>query len=1046
MRVLYCTPLGESMREEFADELAKAIKGGRGGECAYLLPSAHLLNTVRRRLRETGPTGYEQPNLLSFDDLVREITAAAGYPNTLMDRMTQELLVAGMLDELSRGGGLPYFSAIAAFPGYVSTVTSLLAEVKRTAVSPEEFAGAAGASGREDKDGEVAVIYARYQELLAERRLADLEEMYFLAARALRSGVALPYKEIFVSEFYLLTPLQLELVRELSRGAALSVNVIYETARPEVYRAVEPTYSALVGMGFAPRFVAARRRTAADLEHVRRALFAPRPAQTAAAEGITVIGCPSREKEMAVAAARIKALLLAGDHRPEEIAIVVRDPGAWSRLRETADEFGISVSLPEDESLSDQPVARLLANALAARTANGARHEVLNLIKSPLVAEALAIDADAVEQAALGRLVRSWRDWFAVFRDEAAPESLASSHRGFDRLARWVTSLPRRATCGRYAASLAGFLEELNTPATMGRAYLGGQLTLTAVRGALLAREKCVETLEGMEAGFTAAGQKARLLDSAEFLRFFRQALAGQTIRLAAYDERAVQVVSPAGVRGVTFRAVFVLGLTGGAFPARDRENWLYDDRERALLGGSGGIYLPTTASRRAEEELFFAVAAALAEERLVLSSHEDAVTTASPFVAEVTRLFAPGAVTTEVYNVGQLFPDNYDEVYAPRELAGRALLDRYGKACADGRTKAAAEFVFGSVTDADLARRVAAEEERGREPGRYGGMTGQAAGAPPVFSITALEDYAGCPFAYFAKHRLGLREWEEREEEAGFDVIGNIYHETLAAFLRAHRGATLCPDRAVELQAELAAILEKVCAAMVRDGRVAATRTWDYRRRRLGEVLRRWLEHEIAEQNAPGLAFRPQYLEWGFGLAADGLMDPASVSEPLELNDGERRVRVVGKVDRVDAAGGKLAVVDYKRKFAPRFRDLADGRDLQAALYIMAVERFLCPPGGVVAGGGYYSVENRRKEGGMWRAEVAGDIGHRAAKEAGNLDAGAWEAVQAAVRKAAGDYSEGIRAGVFPVRPAAQCPPFCVGRTVCRYRKENAAGSENDG
>ena len=113
-----------------------------------------------------------------------------------------------------------------------------------------------------------------------------------------------------------------------------------------------------------------------------------------------------------------------------------------------------------------------------------------------------------------------------------------------------------------------------------------------------------------------------------------------------------------------------------------------------------------------------------------------------------------------------------------------------------------------------------------------------------------------------------------------------------------------------------------------------------------------------------------------------------------------------------------------------------------------MAVERFLCPEGGTVAGGGYYSVENAAKEGGMWRAELTDEIGHRAAKEAGNLAAAEWDGLQADIARLVGGYGAGIRAGVFPVRPAADCPPYCVARAVCRYRAEDvrAGGGENDG
>jgi ATP-dependent helicase/nuclease subunit B len=1041
MHTLYCTPLGETMRDEFVAALAGALGDGRGPEQAFLLPSAQLLGIVRRDLRSRGQAGYDHPNLLAFDDLVGEIVALAGQPRRLMDRMTQELLVADVLARLTDERALPYFGAIASFPGYISTVTSLLAEIKRTAAPPDEFP--VGASGSPDKDAEVHAIYEAYQAALAERGLADLEELYFLAIGALRAGLELPYKKIYISEFYILTPLQLALVSELKRAAEIDIGMVYEKNRPEVFAAAEQTYTDLVGMGFAPVFVAVKRRTAASLAHICRNLFAARPGTEDTAPEVAAVSCPTRAKEMAVTAARVKRLLLDGTCRPGEVAVVARDPGEWAEFREVCGGFGLPVSLAAAEGLADQPPARLLANIVAARADGGTRPAVLNLIKSPLVAGAFGIDDDAAEQAALGRVIGSWRDWFGVFKGDGADESLVASRKGFDKLGRLVASLPRQGTCAAYVAALKKVLAVLAVPATLGKAHKDGLLPLPVLQAGLQAWEMCGETLDAMEEGFALAGQGDRRLTAADFLRFFRQAAGGRTLRPEGYNEQAVQVVSPAGMRGVTFRAVFVLGLTDGEFPLRERENWLYDDRERTELAGLG-LNLTTAAFRRAEEDLYFAVAVALAGDLLTISGREDAETLPSPYVAELLRLFAPGAVAQDKYTANDIFPAAYGEIFSARELAGKALLD--GRTAAGPEACAAGGYVLANQVDDDFTRRVAAEQERAAGAGPYNGLVGARGEASAVFGITALEDYAQCPFRYFAAHALKLKEWEEKEEEAGFDVIGNIYHEVLATFLRAHRGERLRPEEAADYRAELSAALDAVCGRLAGEDRMFRGKAWGYRHRRLEATLRRWLEHEIAEQNGDGLAFTPAYLEWGFGLPAGEGMDPASVAEPLTVGDGGERLQVRGKVDRIDAAGDKLAIIDYKRRYSPRFRDLATGLDLQAALYIMAAEKFLCPAGGTVAGGGYYSVENAAKEGGMWRAELTDAIGHRAAKEAGNLAAAAWDDLQAGLGRLVCGYGAGIRDGVFPVRPASGCPPYCVARAVCRYRAEDVRAGGGEG
>lgn len=1050
MHTLYCTPLGETMREEFTRSLMKAVMEGRGREQALLLPGADLLHPTRRAIQAMGLPGYETPNLLVFDELVAGIAQAAGCRHRRMSRMTQELLVAEILEKLKTGGQLPYFSSIASFPGYVSTVTSLLAEIKRTGATPEEFYHAAQARDWQDKDREVHAIYEAYQSRLAELQLADLEEIYFLAINALKNDRAeLPYHHLYISEFYILSPLQLEVVRHLRQRLSMDIGMIFEKNRPEVFAAVEGTFTDLVGMGFTPRFVSARRESAASLAHIRRNLFstACRPSEDAA--GVTVLSSPNRNKEMAVAAAKIKELLLTGETRPEEIAVVMRDPARYPDFRLVCAEFGVPVALPLEEELAGQPLVRLLECAVTARLELGSRQSVLNLVKSPLVANILP-DSDVLERDAAEVFIRTWRDWTKVWdRDRRDAADNTQLRRGFARLRRMVGSLPRQGNCGQMAGAFKDFIARLDIPALLAEGYRRKELSLSRLKAGLLALEALVEPdgiLDGIELEVAMLGGSERVFSLGKYLELFRKAIAADPpLNLERRRDDAVQVVNPARVRGAAFRAVFILGLTDGEFPQRAGENWLYDDRERAILKELG-IDTTTTASRRKEEDLYFAIAAALADELLTVSCREDAETMASPYVEEVVRLFAGDGLKKEKYSVSDLFPAGYDAVFSPKDLAGRALLDNFG-GCSGGIAPEAARYVLENILDSDFARRLVAQEQRLEGNGSsYNGLVEVTSSGRRGYSITALEDYALCPFAYFAKRLLGLDEWAEKEEEAGFDIVGTIYHETLTKFLRKHAGQTLRPELLEEYAGEMLAIVAGIFERLIAENSIVAGKLWDYQRRRLEKVLRRWLEFEIGEQSGDGLAFRPAFFEWGFGLPVEPGMDAASVPQPLELDIDGQTIRIVGKVDRIDKAGDKLAVIDYKRKSCPPFRKLAQGIDLQAALYIMAVEKFLCPEDGEVAGGGYYSVEARKKEGGMWRAELAGDIRHRASKRDGNLDAVRWAALQQSVRRRVADCVAGINAGRFPAQPAAECPPYCVARELCRYNTQNAVKAEAGG
>ena len=69
-----------------------------------------------------------------------------------------------------------------------------------------------------------------------------------------------------------------------------------------------------------------------------------------------------------------------------------------------------------------------------------------------------------------------------------------------------------------------------------------------------------------------------------------------------------------------------------------------------------------------------------------------------------------------------------------------------------------------------------------------------------------------------------------------------------------------------------------------------------------------------------------------------------------LEIGEGERTIRLRGRIDRIDVAetpeGSRFRVIDYKSGSVPSSTDVKHGEMLQLPLYAMAVERLLFQDG----------------------------------------------------------------------------------------------------
>lgn len=229
--------------------------------------------------------------------------------------------------------------------------------------------------------------------------------------------------------------------------------------------------------------------------------------------------------------------------------------------------------------------------------------------------------------------------------------------------------------------------------------------------------------------------------------------------------------------------------------------------------------------------------------------------------------------------------------------------------------------------------------------------------GGSPL-SPTGLEQWAGCGFRYFLDHVIGLRDRDEPERIHEISAIdrGSAVHAILERFFAEviEQGAP-DPDQAWTSadRQRLAEIAAAELDELERTGRTGRAVTWRFERRRLLDLLDRFLTED--EGRRALWRSRPVDVEMPFGLAD---ADPVVI----DLADG-RAIRFRGLADRVDRTdGGEWIVLDYKTGAGTRYKGLADddfmaGTTLQLGLYSEAAQQRL---GGGAASAYYWMVDER--------------------------------------------------------------------------------------
>jgi RecB family exonuclease len=669
---------------------------------------------------------------------------------------------------------------------------------------------------------------------------------------------------------------------------------------------------------------------------------------------------PDAAEEARFAAREVAAHLDAGVplHR---LAVVTPRPGpALHRLHDVFTTAGIPHHLRSAGRLGGSAAGRGLRGLLALAEGDLARQDLVAWIDAAPVLEhpaghpAPVSDWDRLSREA--GVVRGARQWearlnaherrLAALGDEGVERRGGSDSVGTDveiasrarRFAGELHALLHRAPAGSWR-SLAQWATDLLVR------YLGTEAQ----------RDEWPEAERDAFTRVTEGLHGLALLDDVDpepSVAVFRQAVAdvldapagrvgrfGHGVFLGTLDDLA----------GTDFAHVHVVGMAEGEVPARRAEDALLSDDERRHAGVA-----PRAADRRDERHRFLA-ALASAPERVLVTARADVrsqqARLPSRWFLETVEGLLGEPVTTAAL-------DARWEASGPvtRLPSVQASLERAPSPASESerdvremlaarRAGAPVDTTAAVVARPHLAAGLAADAARhSGVPSPWNGFVGpggaMVADTAEPLSPTALETWATCPARFFLGRVLGLGERDEPEEveQLGSADRGSLVHEILETLVVEH-GSSVEPGAPwpPEARARARAIADEVCAGYESRGRTGHPLLWEYERRRILDQLERALDIDDvlrAEERS-----RPLAAEMTFGIG-----EAAPVEVPLP--DG-RAVRLRGRADRVDEAGARLVVLDYKTGSPSPYAALADdyvdaGRRLQLPVYALAArDRF---------------------------------------------------------------------------------------------------------
>lgn len=937
MLKLICGIAGSGKSTKIEELIAQDMAASRR---AYLIVPEQEAVTVERRMADILPPRaaltFEVVNFSRLCNLVFRRYGSLAYHYASSRVKTLTMWRALSLCE----GHLQHFRGISENGG----VKNILSAVKAFGASGANMTQVASAAEKLDASShlsqklkDIALAGSVYRGLLEEKyddseqdldRLADLlaENRFFEGA------------QVYIDSFTSFTGQEISVIAEMLKQCDnLCISLLCDRPAGEEmhYQEVYKTASRLIEI--ADRFKQEYsvtvlsenlRAKAPSLRFAAENLWSNRAAKCDCDDGaISELVCDDPFDEAEKIAADIMAKVRAGA-RFSDIAVIYREAGAYRGIIDTAlRDAGIPYFLSEQSDAEAKPLIKLIESAMQIYTRSWRRKDVISYIKTGL----LGLSEDEIDMFELYT-----SRWNINGKTAFAKEWTANPDGYSERMSAWSE---------RQLACVNSVRQRITTPLNELFSVFSASCTVKQATDALidflaaLDMEKVIENRvqEIGEGADASAADSIRLwnltlsaleelsetvgdteVDIHKYLQMLHLLFEDISVGRLPQSIDSVVIGSANHLRSQNLRYVYIAGVCEGEFPRGTTDAGLFSASELEKLEEVGLAPIDSDDTRASSELLYFYRAFCSAAESVTLSA---------------PKLSASGeekSPSLALVRVRRLFKNMQRKVLTSPELviSDKALLSHYADNAGVAYTEACrtvAEKRGISLPRSEQRALANMNVRVSKEIAR------QVLRERPRLSFSRLDSYSQCPFNYYCKYVLGLK--DDSRIVFGANDVGSFVHKIMEEFLRY---VVSCGRPFEEISDEESAnIADRVIAEYIKeicrgepDNKIVNLAT---RLRRLVLVVIRNVKNEFAQSE-----FKPRFFE--FDIANRNLLEPFAV----ELSDNDK-IYLNGVVDRVDVLNkdGKtyVRVVDYKSsKKTIKTQDIEDGNNLQMLIYLFAL------------------------------------------------------------------------------------------------------------
>lgn len=940
-----------------------------------LVPEQYTFQAERDLINVLETGGILKTEVLSFRRMAYRVLNEVGgitYPH--IHPAGKCMLIYRILDKMKDDFAI--FHKSANCRGFVNTISSLITELKRYNVHPNSLDSALKDLDEDNylrqKLNEIKLIYTEFENMLS-NRYRDADDELTLLSNKLDATAMYDAAEIWIDGFSGFTPQEFEVISKLMQKAdKLNITICTDVLEDvggndlsDVFSSVKKVYRKFINIANnnfvqvlppigiigskPPRFKASEELMSLEANYFSYP-YKTHQKPTNDIELFEAVNIYSEIEECArdiIRQCREKGL------RYKDIAVVTRNLAGYETLIEVVfGEYGIPSFIDSKTEIMDHPLVRLVLSMLDIFIENWSYETVFRYLKSGLT----GIDEtkiDIIENYVLACGIRGNRwtqeiDWTmspelipddkqSALKDQLLLEINETRHEICGPLMRFRSKTKGRRKASDFSACLYDFLVEIGAQNRI-EEYIQKFTRTGNLRLASEYEQVWNILMDVFDQVVEVMGDETIGLE--RFTNTIKIGLAEYKISSIPVSLDQVLVGSVEHSKSHEIKALYVLGTNDGIFPSAGISEGILSDADRLALNNNGVELASDTKSQVFDEQYLIYTALTTPKNFLRLSwpiaDHEGKTMRPSVIISRMKKLFPlitqksnlqkPNSSEQHIALLSSPIPAFNQLVCALRQKNdGLDISEIWREVFEWFSSEPEWNERCEMMRNALKYRNMALPVNKAKIMDLYGSNA--------YSSVSRIEKYTSCPFAYYVQYGLGAK--ERKIYQMSPPDVGTFMHAVIERFSKMLEEQSISWrefDRAW-CEEQISIIVEKLLEGM-KNTILGGSKRFRALTTRLKRVVTRsvWLIAEHIRMSS----FNPIGYEVDFG---EGGKFPPIV---IELDSGEK-ITLVGRIDRVDAlktdGGTYLRIVDYKsgnKDF--KLSDVFYGLQMQLITYLDAL------------------------------------------------------------------------------------------------------------